>query len=200
METLLNPNIAYMLLVLGVFAGLIGLLTPGTGLFESAAFLALGLAAYIGYHVGVNLWAVVPIIFAVFPFLLALAKKEWRLWLLALTVTSTALGSSLLFRGEGGNPLGVNPLLALVVSVLFGGLLWLLTERTLVAMQNPKANDPNSLVGQVGEARSPIKEDGTVQAGGELWSARSKEAIAEGTPVRVVARDGFILLVEAIKE
>jgi membrane-bound serine protease (ClpP class) len=200
MDTLFNPNIAYMLLVLGVFAGLIGLLTPGTGLFESAAFLALGAAAYLGYHVGVNLWAAILIILAVFPFLLALAKKEWRLGLLALTAALTALGSSLLFRGEAGNPFGVNPLLALVVSVLFGGLLWLLTERTLAAMQKPQANDPNSLVGQVGEARSRVKEDGTVQAGGELWSARSKEAIAEGTPVRILARDGFILIVEAIQE
>jgi membrane-bound ClpP family serine protease len=31
---------------------------------------------------------------------------------------------------------------------------------------------------------------------GELWSAKSDKAIAAGSPVRVVRRDGFVLIVE----
>jgi len=35
-----------------------------------------------------------------------------------------------------------------------------------------------------------------VQVAGELWSARSEKPIAAGSPIRVVRRDGFVLIVE----
>ena len=38
--------------------------------------------------------------------------------------------------------------------------------------------------------------EGTVQVAGELWSARSDTPIAAGNPIRVVKREGFILVVE----
>jgi membrane-bound ClpP family serine protease len=37
-----------------------------------------------------------------------------------------------------------------------------------------------------------------VQVAGELWSARSEKPIAQGSAVRVVQKDGFVLVVEEI--
>jgi membrane-bound ClpP family serine protease len=48
----------------------------------------------------------------------------------------------------------------------------------------------------VGEAKTRIQNDGTVQVAGELWSARSDTPIAAGNMIRVVKREGFILVVE----
>jgi membrane-bound ClpP family serine protease len=57
-------------------------------------------------------------------------------------------------------------------------------------------HDLASLIGAVGEARSEVHDEGSVQVSGELWSARSETAIPDGAPVRVTGRDGFILIVE----
>jgi len=55
-----------------------------------------------------------------------------------------------------------------------------------------------NLTGEVGEAKTDILSEGTVQIESELWSARSSILIPEGSKVRVVKREGFILEVESI--
>ena len=58
------------------------------------------------------------------------------------------------------------------------------------------SHDLSTLVGQVGEAKTRIHKDGSVQVDGELWSARSEKSIPNGSPVKVIAREGFVLVVE----
>jgi membrane-bound serine protease (ClpP class) len=52
------------------------------------------------------------------------------------------------------------------------------------------------MVGKIGEARSKIHEEGSVYVSGEMWSARSDNPIPAGSSIRVVRREGFILVVE----
>jgi membrane-bound ClpP family serine protease len=49
----------------------------------------------------------------------------------------------------------------------------------------------------VGEAKTNIHQEGSVQVDGELWTAHSEEMIPIGSRVRVVDRNGFMLVVEA---
>jgi len=55
--------------------------------------------------------------------------------------------------------------------------------------------DLKKLIGQIGEARTEIKNSGTVYVGGENWSARSETTIRIGSSVRVKERQGLVLLV-----
>jgi membrane-bound ClpP family serine protease len=52
------------------------------------------------------------------------------------------------------------------------------------------------LLGQVGEARTKVNDEGSVLVAGELWSARSASPIPAGSTIRVVGREGFVLIVE----
>jgi membrane-bound serine protease (ClpP class) len=142
------------------------------------------------------------LVLAVVPFLFALRTKAWRTPLLLATILLAAGGSVFLFRGEAGAWLGmgVNPFLAGVVSLFSSGILWVMAEKSLAVMHTSPAHNPDALLGQVGEARTEIKDDGSVQIGGELWSARSEKPIASGSPVRVIRRDGFILIVEKMSK
>ena len=56
-----------------------------------------------------------------------------------------------------------------------------------------------NLIGEIGEARSDIHTEGSIHVSGELWAARSNKIIREGARVRVLGREGFILLVEEIE-
>jgi membrane-bound serine protease (ClpP class) len=60
----------------------------------------------------------------------------------------------------------------------------------------PPTHDLGLLVGLLGEARSNVREEGSVYVSGELWSARSDNLIPIGSTIRVVRREGFILVVE----
>jgi membrane-bound serine protease (ClpP class) len=57
-------------------------------------------------------------------------------------------------------------------------------------------HDLEGLVGRIGEARTRVHEDGSVQVAGELWSAKSETAIPAGSLIRVIRREGFNLVVE----
>lgn len=58
--------------------------------------------------------------------------------------------------------------------------------------------DLGKIIGETGEAKTDIHDEGSVQIGSELWSARSTVQIYEGSTVRVIKREGFILEVEAV--
>jgi membrane-bound ClpP family serine protease len=105
------------------------------------------------------------------------------------------LGSVFLFANEDWKP-AVNPVVALVSESLFAGFVWIAISKTLQAAHTRPSHDLSSLVGQVGEAKTRIHADGSVQVAGELWSARSEKSIPAGSPIRVLAREGFILVVE----
>ncbi|RPH62504.1 MAG: hypothetical protein EHM81_02105 [Chloroflexi bacterium] len=200
MELLLNANVAYVLLVLGVMLGFMALIAPGTGMLEVGALFALALAGYGAYNLDINPWAFVPLVLAVVPFLFALRAKVWRAPLLLATILLAAGGSVFLFRGENGAWIGVNPFLAGVVALFSSGILWVMAEKSLAAMHTSPTHNPDALLGQVGEARTEIKDDGSVQIDGELWSARSEKPIASGSAVRVLRREGFILVVEKMSK
>ena len=194
MNFLLDPNIAYLILLVGVLLGILAVVTPGTGLFEVGAFFCLLLAGYAVYNLPVNLWALVVLVASVIPFVLAIRKPK-REWLLGLSILGLVIGSVFLFSGYDWKP-AVNPILALVSSLLYAGFLWFAIRKVLQAAHARPSHDLAALVGQIGEAKTRIHTEGSVQVAGELWSARSEKPIPNGSSVRVVAREGFILVVE----
>lgn len=194
MEILLNPNIAYLLLVAGLLLAVLALVAPGTGILEIAALFILVLAGWGVSRLPVNYWALLFLLIGVFAFILALRSKRWVAYLVA-AIIALVIGSTFLFRGEGWRP-AVNPFLALVVSLLMSGFMWVAVKKSVAASLVQPEHDLRRLIGELGEAKTDIRDEGTVNVAGELWSARSDQAIPNGSTVRIVGREGFILEVE----
>ena len=190
-EILLNPNVAYLLLVAGFTFATLSLLAPGTGLLEIGALFALLLAGWGIYNLPVNFWALGVLLLGVFPFLLAV-RRSGRLTFLGISILALVVGSAFLFRGEGWRP-AVDPVLALLVSVLVTGFFWVVVQKTLEAERARPTHDLDALVGSLGEAKTEVHMEGTVQVAGELWTARSAEPIPDGARIRVIGREGLIL-------
>ena len=198
MEIFLNPNIAYLFLVMGTLLGLLAVVTPGTGDLESVALLLLAAASYAALTLGINPWALFARVVSIAPFLLALRQPKGRMASLAVTILLVIGGSVFLFTNENGQPL-VHPLLALAVSLLTGGFLYLIVTKAVEIMHTRPANDLTTLIGATGEVKSAIAPQGSAQVAGELWTARSQQPIAVGSQVRVIRRTGFTLWVEKIE-
>jgi len=194
MELFLNANIAYLLLMFGSIAMLMALVTPGTHLFEGGALLLLAAAGYEVYKLGFNLWAMIVLVLALVPFIYAIQKPK-REWALALSLLALIVASLYLFPGTGWLP-AVNPILAIVVSVLSAGFLWIAVRKGIQAHHARPLQDLQGLIGQTGQAKTEVFDAGSVQVASELWSARSEKSIPAGSLIRVISRNGFTLVVE----
>ncbi len=198
MEFLFNPNLAYVLLVVGFVLTLLAILTPGTGMLEVGALFCLALVAYIAFNIGFNPWALIVIVVSLVPFVYATRKPKRGLWL-GISIVLILVSSLYLFNESGWLP-DVNPILAFFITILAGGFIWLTANKTLKAFAARPMHDLDALIGQVGETRTRVHENGSAQVAGELWSVRSEKEIAPGKPIRVLAREGFILVVEKSEE
>jgi membrane-bound serine protease (ClpP class) len=194
MDFLLEPNVAYLILLSGVLLGLMAIVTPGTGLFEIGAFFCLALAGYAIYNLSFNWWAIVLLGLSIVPFIYSIQKPKREPYL-GFSIFLLVIGSVFLFAVDGWKP-AVNPFVALVSSGLLSVFLWIVVQKTVQAAGARPVHDLETLVGSSGEARSNIQKDGSVQVCRELWSARSEIFIPAGSTIRVVRREGFILVVE----
>ena len=192
---LLNPNLAYLLLVGGFSLALMAILTPGTGVLEIGAFFSLLLAGYGIYSLPINYWALIILLLGVFPFIFAV-RKSGQVAYLAISILALVIGSAYLFKGSVVWKPAVNLVLALVTSLLVGGFFWIIGRKTLEADAAPPSHDLSTLIGATGEAKTDVHQEGSAQVLGELWAVRSDRFIPNGATVRVIARDGFILEVE----
>lgn len=194
MDFLLDPNIAYLFLIGGFLLIMLAIATPGTGLLEIAAVFCIVLAGYAAYNLSFNWWALLLLALSLVPFVYALQKPKREIFL-ALSILLLIAGSVFMFPRTANGQI-VNPLVAVLASTFVAGFLWLAVRKSVEAASMRPQHDLAALVGQIGEARTKIGEEGSVLVAGELWSAKSEKPIAAGSTIRVLRRDGFVLIVE----
>ncbi len=194
MEFLLDPNIAYFVLMAAILFVLIALATPGTGVPEVLALFFMVMAGYAVYNLSVNWWALGLLFLSLAPFYFAVRGPRRELWLL-LSIVGLTVGSVFFFPAQTGW-ISVNPALATATSVVFAALLWIAARKVVQIAVTRPTNELSALIGEGGETRTDVKDGGSVQVASELWSARSEKLIPAGRAVRVVGRDGFVLIVE----
>ena len=194
MDFLLDPNIAYLILLGAVLLAMMALASPGTGLFEIGAFFLIALAGYAIYRLSFNWWAMLLLALGIVPFVYALQKPR-REPFLALSIVLLIVGSVFMFPRTAERPV-VNPLVAILGSGSVAVLLWFAVRKAVEATTAKPSHDLTGLIGQTGEARTRINDEGSVLVAGELWSARSEKPIPAGSPIRVIRREGFVLIVE----
>jgi len=199
MDFFLSPDIAYLILVLGIVLSTLAIFSPGTGIFEVGALFSLVLAGYAIYNLSFNWWAAGILILGIFPFIIA-TRRSRRMIYLVISIIAFVVGSVFLFPGDRWWKPAVNPLLAVVVSLTVGGYFWIAVKKTIEAESKRPAHDLEKLIGKIGEAKTDIHIEGTVQVDSELWSAYSKQLIPKGSMVRVKNRNGFLLEVENLSD
>jgi membrane-bound serine protease (ClpP class) len=193
MDFLLDPNVVYVLLVLGSILLMLAIVSPGTHVIELVTLLLLAAAGYGVYSLGFNLWALIVLVVSLVPFVYAIQKPKREPWL-ALSLAGLIVGSVYIFPSKGFIPL-VNPFVAVVISALAAGFTWLVIRNSIKAYHAHPFHDLYNLIGRTGQAKTRLDGSGSVQVAGELWSARSEQPIAEGSRVRVLKREGFTLVV-----
>jgi membrane-bound serine protease (ClpP class) len=195
-ESVIMPNLVYLLLMAGLWLAAMAIASPGTGLLEVAAVVVLIMAGVGTLSVPLDLWALGLVGLGAVLFIGALRWRRTALWLV-LSALLLSVGSAFLLGMEAGKT-AVHPLLAASVSILTVGFFWIAVRRGVLAQRARPTHDPERVLGQVGDVRSPLEPVGSIYVGGELWSARSDRVLPVGTSVRVRGREGLVLLVEPV--
>lgn len=196
-ESPLFPNLIYLLLMAGLWFAALAVVSPGTGVLELMALLSLAAVGLATIILPLNIWAVVLLIVGGILFILSLQRRRPELWLSASALV-LSLGSVFMFEVED-ELIAVHPLLALVVSVLTLGFFWFAIRKAVVAQKADPSIDLEKVINQVAEVRTKLDPIGSVFVLGELWTARAEKPIKPGTAVKVVGREGLMLVVEPLK-
>jgi membrane-bound serine protease (ClpP class) len=195
MNPIIDPNIAYVLLIIGFVLSVLALLTPGTGIVEIIGLFSMILAGYGIISNPTHYWAFIILV----PFLplIYFYRKTIKNYYLILSIVSLNLGSFLIFKSESGG-FAVSPILAIVVTLLNAPILWIVVKKIIEAIDKTPDFDPGNIIGKEGDARTNVFKDGTVYVSGEEWSARSEYKIDKGEKVKVINKEGLVLLVEKL--
>jgi len=201
MDLLQNPTVVYLLIAVGLIIAVLAVAAPGTGFLEliALALLFTGGVAIFVYELPINAWALLVLLVGAILFVISIRRPR-QIAVLVASIVAIVVGSAYLFQGPTWWMPGVNPYVALVVSVLSGGFFWFLARKAIEAGSTPPHQDLRALIGASGEAKTDIHQEGSVYVSGELWSARSDHPIPTGARVRVLEREGFTLKVETIEE
>ena len=199
---LTDPNIAFLLLAIGVQAVLIEISSPGGWVAGFIGVVCLTLATYGMGVLPVNWFGIIFLLLAFVLFILDI-KAPTHGALTTAGVASFIIGALVLFNSPGV-PQFQRVSVPLVVGTGFtiGLFFMIILMFALRAMRVPVTSGVNSFVGKTGTAKSPVNGGGQVQLGSELWSAESaedSEKIGKGDRVEVVGIKGLRLQVRKIK-
>lgn len=192
-----NPNLAYLLLMIGLAGIYFELAHPGAVFPGVVGGICLVLAFFALQTLPVNYAGILLIALAVVFFILEMKLTSYGLLSVAGTV-SLLLGSLMLFEGEAPESrLAWQVLLPtlMVVSAFFTVVAWVVFRAQL----SPPKTGSSGLVGEIGLVKTALDPEGKVFVHGELWNAVSRTSLQAGERVRVVKVTGLKLEVEAVE-
>lgn len=195
LSAIAHPNIAYLLLSVGMLGLTIELWSPGAVLPGVVGGVSLLLAFFALSLLPVNYAGLLLILLGLLLFALEIKVTSFGL-LTAGGITSLVLGSMILIDSSVPD-LRLSLGFVLPVVVGFASIAIVLVRLGVAAQRLPPATGATAMIGQIGEAMTPIGPDqiGSVAIRGEIWQATAGESIPERARVRVTEVRGLTLTV-----
>jgi membrane-bound serine protease (ClpP class) len=198
---LTDPNIAFILLAIGIQAILIEISSPGGWVAGFIGVVCLSLAIYGMGVLPVNWFGIIFLITAFVLFILDI-KAPTHGALTTAGVASFIVGALVLFNSPGTPQFQrVSVPLVVTVSILIGLLFFAILLFALRAQRTPVRIGVETFVGKTGIAKTDVDISGQVQVESELWTAEpvpGSGAIRKGDRVEVVEVKGLRVKVRKI--
>lgn len=192
-----NPNIAYILLMLGIYGIIAEFSSPGIGFAGVFGSISLLLAFFALSSLPLNLAGILLIATGIILILLEIKVQSSGILGIG-GVVSTVLGSLMLIQTNA-------PFLKISISLIIGvglfTLLFFLLLLSLVVKIHRKkvTTGREGLIDEVGYARTALNPEGSVFVRGELWRAISIDGnIKKDEKIRVVKMEHFKLFVKKL--
>jgi membrane-bound serine protease (ClpP class) len=192
--TISNPNIAYILMMIGLAGLYFELAHPGAIFPGVIGAISLILAFFSFQTLPVNYAGLLLIALAIIFFIAEIKVQSYGLLSLA-GIISLILGSVMLFE-----TVRVSLKLMMPTIFLIGGFFITIAFLAFRAYRRAPRGGMEGLLGESGVVEERIDPVGLIFAHGERWKATSAEVVEEGEEVRIVGSKGLELVVEKGKE
>jgi membrane-bound serine protease (ClpP class) len=195
MASIADPNIGFILLVLGALGIYVEFTSPGlifAGVFGGILFL-LGLSSLS--ILPINWVGVALLLLSVTLFVLEAKFTSHGVLGIGGTL-SMVLGALLLVNGPPEVRIHLST--ALAVSIPFALITMFLVAIVVQARRGKVLTGASGMIGEIGVSRTALEPEGQVLVHGEYWDAVASSNVPAGAHVRVKAIAGLKLLVEAV--
>jgi membrane-bound serine protease (ClpP class) len=184
-----NPNVAYVLMVLGMMGLYFELSNPGVILPGAIGGISLILAFFAFHTLPVNYAGILLILLGLILFIAEIKIVSHGMLTIA-GMTAMVLGSLMLF--ESPDPYlriswGVILVTVLATSAFFS----VVVAKALAVHRRRPTTGREGLIGLEGVAETGMTPEGKVFVRGEYWDAWSDEEIDAGSRIRVLEVDGM---------
>lgn len=192
-----NPNIAYILLLLGLFGILFEFFNPGAILPGVVGVISLILAFYAMQALAINYAGLALIIFALVLFILEIKIVSHGI-LAVGGIVSLLLGSIMLFRASSSlDMVALSTSIIISATIITSALFLFAIGMGLKAQRLKPATGAEILIGELGESFQDLNPTGQVRVNGDVWNAESISGlINKGEKIKVTGIKGLTLLVE----
>lgn len=196
LSMLTDPNIIYIMLLLGFYGILFELYNPGAILPGIVGVIALVVAFYAMQALPVNYAGLALIIFAIVLFVLEV-KIVTHGMLTIGGIIALLLGSLMLVHSDPAWQSVRISLSVIIAAVTVTTLFFLFIIGAGLRAQRAKpATGMEAMKGETGEVLDILNPSGNILVHGEIWKAESVEGqITRGEKIRVIAVKDFKLIV-----
>lgn len=203
LEILSDPQIAVILLMVGIYGIIFGFMSPGTYVPEMIGAISLILALYGLGLFEVNVFGILLILIAIILFIAEALTPTFGI-LTTGGAVCLIIGALILPK----EPFLFNPqsdwfegfLLTVIGIAVASAIFFFFAIGAVLKTRKRKAKvGAEDLIGKVTKAETEINEDGgTVKLHGEIWNARTSagEQIAQSEKVEIIDREGLTLIVK----
>jgi membrane-bound serine protease (ClpP class) len=198
LRVIADPNVAFILFMLGLAGIYFELSHPGTVFPGVVGAIALVLAFFAFQTLPINFTGMLLIGLALIFFILEMKITSYGLLSIA-GIVALLLGSLMLFKGAEE---GLRPSLTVILPTLLvvAGFFVALAGLVYKAQAGRPRTGGEGLVGEIGVARTALDPQGKVFVHGELWNAKAADPIPAGSAVEVTAVNNLTLVVVALKD
>lgn len=189
-----DPNVAYILMLIGFYGLILEFAAPGTIVAGVAGAICLLLALFAFQVLPINYAGLALILFGIIFMLAEILIPS--VGVLAIGgITAFVIGSIMLIDTEIPG-YGISIPLIITFTLLSAGVFIAVFGMVLRSRKKPVVTGVEKLIHSTGEALEGFDQEGWVRVQGELWRARSSTPLSPGQKVTVIAMQGLLLTVE----
>ncbi|HEY1286793.1 MAG TPA: nodulation protein NfeD [Burkholderiales bacterium] len=190
-----NPTVAYLLILVGIYALIFEFMSPGMILPGVVGAIALLLALYALHMLPVN-YAGLALMLLGIAFMIAEVFLPSFGAIGVGGIVAFALGSLLLIEDTDLPGFEIPYMLIAGVTAASAGFLILALGMLLRSRRRAVVTGREQMLGATGEALGDFAAEGWARVRGEQWKVRSSRPVRRGEKLRVTAMEGLVLQVE----
>jgi membrane-bound serine protease (ClpP class) len=190
LKTISDPNIAYILMMIGLAGLYFELSHPGAIFPGVIGAISLILAFFSFQTLPVNYAGLLLIVLAIIFFIAEIKVTSYGILSIGGLISMT-IGSIMLFED-----VGVSLKLMMPTIFLVGGFFVVVASLAFRAYRAKPKSGTEGLLGEVGVVKERIDPEGLIFVHGEYWRAIARERVEPGEKVEVEGVDGLVLKVK----